>query len=178
LVQPEDREEAFERIGEWLQKNGRDYIKICDPYFRPQDLGSLKLILSINPKLHVTVVTSLKPQPRESPDSQLKDVYRSYWKKHFSDQSPPRTEFVIVGGRADQLPEHDRWWLTDGAGLRFGGSLSVYGQRSSEISELTTDEVAERLSTTDAYINRTATEQRDQINLSVFRNLTQDSVNA
>jgi hypothetical protein len=62
---------------------------------------------------------------------------------------------VIVGTKSGQLPIHDRWWLTKGAGLRLSTSFNGLGvSRDSEVSTLTESEVLDREAQTGAYLNR------------------------
>jgi hypothetical protein len=160
---PQDVLSKGEYLEQWLRNNGKEYLKICDPYFGPKDLGILKIVLSAAHDLQVTVVTSLKQQQQEKLEWPADEFYLRYWQRHFSDQAPPQTEIVVVGGRAGELPVHDRWWLTNGAGLRLGSSFEGIGKsRDSEISVLTDSEVAERLEITDAYITRQKREHRGE----------------
>jgi hypothetical protein len=138
-----------------LTTNGREYLKICDPYFGPKDLEVLQLVLSTAPKLEVTIVTSRKQQEKDKVSWPYEEYYSSYWEKHFSNQTPPKTEVVVVGGRSGELPTHDRWWLTNGSGLRFGSSFSGLGKsRDSEISRLSGTEIQERMLITAEYTTR------------------------
>ena len=83
--------------------------------------------------MEVTIVTSRKQQDQEMAVVPLDDYYLRYWRKNFSDQPPPATEVVVVGGRSGELPTHDRWWLSTNCGLRFGSSFSGWGKsRDSE----------------------------------------------
>lgn len=155
IVQAEQRDQALEHLREWLRTNGREYLKICDPYFGPKDLDVLQLVLSSAPDLEVTIVTSRKQQDQEKVLWPWDEYYLNYWQKHFSNQKPPQTEIVVVGGRNGELPTHDRWWLTKDKGLRFGSSFSGLGKsRDSEVSELNPSEVAERLRLTEMYTTR------------------------
>ena len=141
IVGAEQRGRAIDFIEEWLRENGKDYLKICDPYFGPKDLDILRIVIASGKHLRVTIVTSLKQQQQEKVEWPGDEFYLRYWHKHFSDQPPPTTEVVIVGGRSGELPVHDRWWLTNGAGLRLGNSFGGIGKsRDSEISILTDSE--------------------------------------
>ena len=119
------------------------------------DLEALRLVLESKPELRVSVVSSRRQQEEEQVEWPLEKSYSRYWTKHFSDQDPPQTEFVIVGTKSGQLPIHDRWWLTKGAGLRLGKSFNGLGvSRDSEVSSLTESEVLDREVQTSAYLNR------------------------
>lgn len=155
IVDSGERDRAIEYLREWLRDNGKDFLKICDPYFGPKELEVLQLVLSAAPNLQVTIVTSRRQQEQEKVQSPPDEYYLDYWRRNFSQQQPPSTEFVVVGGRNGELPTHDRWWLTEGKGLRFGSSFSGLGKsRDSEISELSPSEIAERLQITEMYSTR------------------------
>ena len=53
--------------------------------------------------------------------------YLEQWRR-ISDQEPPDTEIVIVGTESSgKSPIHDRWWLTQGGGLKIGTSFNSLG---------------------------------------------------
>jgi hypothetical protein len=155
IISAEERQKGIEYLRVWLRNNAREYLKICDPYFGPKDMEVLQLVISEAPGLTVTIVTSGRQQRQEKVEWPFDEYYLRYWHKHFSDQEPPKTEIVVVGGKSEDLPIHDRWWLSKGCGLRFGSSFSGVGKsRDSEISELTHEEIEDRLILTDAYTTR------------------------
>jgi hypothetical protein len=155
IIRAEQRDKAIDYVRTWLRTNAHEYLTICDPYFGPKDLEILQLVLSSVPNLHVTIVTSRKQQEQEKVEWPWDEYYAKYWRKHFSDQAPPKTEIVVVGGRTGDLPIHDRWWVTKNKGLRFGSSFSGLGKsRDSEVSELDSSETEERLQLTQMYITR------------------------
>jgi hypothetical protein len=107
------------------------------------------------PEIKVTILTSRKQQDQEKVQWPWDDYYLKYWHKNFSDETPPKTEIVVVGGKNGELPIHDRWWLTKGSGLRLGSSFGGVGKsRDSEISVLAPIEAEERLQRTDSYLTR------------------------
>jgi hypothetical protein len=56
------REDGKRFIRNWFSKESFKYLKICDPYFGPDDLEILKVILSLQPNIKVQVLTSHKHQ--------------------------------------------------------------------------------------------------------------------
>ena len=90
----------------------------------------------------------------------LDETYRNHWRTRLSDQDPPDTEIVIVGTKSKhELPIHDRWWLTKGAGLRMGTSFHSLGVgRDSELSSLTSEDTLAFEREVDRYLTRS---QRD-----------------
>ncbi|MDC7767147.1 hypothetical protein POL82_27070 (plasmid) [Priestia aryabhattai] len=164
VVKPGKREEVLEFLGGWFKENIKDYLKICDPYFGPQDLEVLKILLSVKPQCKVEILTSKQHQDKQKFNTTLDEAYRNYWKMNISDQQPPKTDIVIVGTTSGgQLPIHDRWWITKGGGLRIGTSFNSIGiSRESEISVLVESEATEREAEVDKYLYFTEREYNGQ----------------
>ena len=130
----------------------KGYLKICDQFFGPDDLEVLMILQSANPKCKVYILTSKKHHEQEgiaSPD----DAYQQCW-RHISDQDPPETEVVIVGiDSSGKSPIHDRWWLTEGAGLWIGTSFNSLGKtQDSTIKRSSEAEAAQQASNVDQYL--------------------------
>jgi len=152
-----DRGKVLSRLRDWFEQNVEEYLKICDPYFGPEQLEILLLLKSTKPDCRVEVLTS-QEHHREvaAPWSQS---YRDYWRSNVSqDQDPPDTYIVILGTGSGKLPIHERWWLTKGGGLRMGPFSHLGITRTSEISLLTPDEAALREAEVDQYITRSTTD--------------------
>ncbi len=155
VIRAGEREKAIRFLKDWFEREVRDYLKICDPFFGPDDLGVLQLLRSVNPTCRVYILTSKKhhddiPAPWE-------DTYRTHWRLKVSEQQdPPDTEVVVVGIKSGgEPPIHDRWWLTRGAGIRIGTSFGSLGiSKESEISYLTEEEARTRESEVDRYLQR------------------------
>ncbi|MBZ5562259.1 MAG: hypothetical protein LAP13_07540 [Acidobacteriia bacterium] len=155
IIHAGQRPDAIEYLRCWLQENASRYLKVCDPFFGPKDLGILKLVLEAVPSLAVSIVTSRKHQDHEGVACPWSETYRRFWEKNFSDQTPPATEVCVVGTRTGELPIHDRWWITEGKGLRLGTSFNSLGiLKDSEISILRDDEVTKCEAETDQYMLR------------------------
>ena len=60
IIKAGQREEALRRVREWIEETAQEYLKICDPFFGPEDLEILQVILSVKPTLFVQILTSLK----------------------------------------------------------------------------------------------------------------------
>ncbi len=89
--------------------------------------------------------------------------FGQYWRQQISDVSPPDVQVVVIGLPNGDSPIHDRWWISDGTGLRMGTSANSAGVgKVSEVSVLTPIEAAEREARMDEYINRT---KRDHLGL-------------
>ncbi len=57
LIHSGQREVALQFIREWLMNNASAYLKICDPYFGPDDLEALQLVIGSSPNIMVSVLT-------------------------------------------------------------------------------------------------------------------------
>jgi hypothetical protein len=140
LVEPGQREKGIDFIKDWLTSSVSDYLIICDGYFSVDDLEVIKLVASINPACSIEILTSLQHQKKEGIEQPWSNAYRTYWNFKISDAPPPDTTITVAGIQgSENLPIHDRWWLTKGTGLRLGTSLNGLGGRSSEISLVESD---------------------------------------
>lgn len=138
-----DFEEAKNLIKQWLISNLGNELLIADGYFNEEDLWILQEVLSINPKCQVHILTS---QKNKTKSSNIQQEFLDYWKFHVSHSTPPLTEVVLASFEISQLsPIHDRWWISESAGLRIGNSSHGLGKsRISDISDLAPDEVEVR----------------------------------
>ncbi len=171
LVRAGERERAIQFLRNWFEREVRDYLKICDPFFGPDDLEILQILRSVNPTCKVLILTSKKHQEQERVTQPWSDTYLTHWRIRISDQAPPDTEIVIVGTESTgELPIHDRWWLTNGAGIRIGTSFNSLGVgRDSEISYLSEDEARVRETQVDRYLQRIEREHKgDKLLYSLF----------
>jgi hypothetical protein len=150
------REDGKRFIRNWFSKESFKYLKICDPYFGPDDLEILKVILSLQPNIKVQVLTSHKHQLQVLAGRVQESAYRDAWYALVSDQSPPDTDIYVVGTKSSgALPIHDRWWVTDKGGIRMGTSYNSLGtKQDSEISLLSPEEANNREEDIDNYILR------------------------
>jgi hypothetical protein len=155
FVKAGERERALKYLADWLER-AQEYVKVCDPYFGLDDMELLRLVLAANPRLRVQVLTSAKHLKSEGIDESYKKAFRHFWKTRISEQEPPETEVVVVGTESsDAFPIHDRWWFTNGGGLRIGTSFkSIGGGKDSEISVLDEEEKRINESVVDRYLGR------------------------
>ena len=130
VLGPRDRSTAVEYLRSWLRDEVGESVWLCDPYFSLADLDFLRLVLLEAPDSKVTILTSRKTFGRVSNE----DVEREW--QRVLDQDPPVTEIIVINDVGDdRSPVHDRWLLTDTAGLRLGTSFSSLGAgRITEIS--------------------------------------------
>lgn len=154
LVRYNEREKALEFIKEWIENNVRTYLKICDPYFGPDELGLLlQMINNSVPSCEVYLLTSLGHQDKNN-NLSIDEQYTEYWKS-ISDQCPPETKIVAVGTKTNISPIHDRWWISDSSGLRLGTSFNSIGiKRTSEISLIDENECRLKEDEIDIYLKQ------------------------
>lgn len=144
IVDSSSPEKAKGLIINWLINHLKDYLFIADAYFGLEDLWVLQEINAINPKCRVFILTS-KEHNRKYPQP-WDEEYSNYWRINISEQDPPPTKITIIGVQSTgKSPIHDRWWVTNGAGLRMGTSLQSLGEkRISEISDMDVFEAKEK----------------------------------
>jgi hypothetical protein len=121
------------------------------------------------PACKVSILTSKKHQSQVS--QSFEDSFRTQWYVNISDQDPPTTDIVVAGMESTgALPVHDRWWISNGSGIRIGTSLNSLGiGSSSEISILTSDEAKAREREIDQYLNRERREyNKERIQYTLF----------
>lgn len=150
-----DRRNALQYIADWLSSNAVEYIKYADPYFGPDDLEFLRMVLAKCPECKIYIITSkLGLKKKNALDA---DTFHDCWRK-LVDQDPPETEIIAVGlDNNDKGLFHDRWILSKGCGIRIGTSFSSIGiGKLSEISEM---EPA-KASTCELYIDKFIEKQR------------------
>jgi hypothetical protein len=127
LIRAGERERGITYLRDWFETQVKDYIKICDQYFSPDDL---ELILKLGPakrRCKYYILTGKTQHDKLgilSPDI----AYLEQWRR-ISDQDPPEIEIIIVGVEpSGKSPIHDRWWLTNGGGLLIGTSFNSLGK--------------------------------------------------
>ncbi|WP_133164214.1 hypothetical protein [Solimonas fluminis] len=134
VVRPDTRDAALLFVRTWLRRNAKGYLKFCDPYFSPDDVGLFRLVLSECPDFSIKVLTS--KSELEKKQALLADAFLAQWRLE-CDQEMPEVEVIAISNEQGQGLVHDRWLLTEGAGLRFGTSFNSLGmQKLSELSEM------------------------------------------
>lgn len=164
IIRSGEREKAEQFIRKWFEKNVKKYLKICDPWFGPEELDLIKLFTSLNPDVEIFILTSKKHQKQESVSGSIEEHYRNKWRLNFSDNDPLSTDFIIVGTKSSgALPIHDRWWISEKGGLRFGASFNGIGiKKDSEISILSADESINFEKEIDKYLNNSKREHQGE----------------
>ena len=133
VIRSGEREKAIGFLRGWFEKNVGESVTIVDPYFGPGDLWVVRLVMETNAGANVRIVTG-GAAGRDSDLGAASDVYGSEWRR-FCDQSPPHTEILRVAFvDSGATPIHDRWILSEFAGLRIGTSLNSIGSKLTELS--------------------------------------------
>lgn len=161
IIKPGERENALQYLKEWFSQKVQNYLKICDPYFGLEDLEVLQILNSVNPTCRVSILTSKKHQ--SNVQQPIAETFRNHWKIRISEQEAPDTEIIIVGTKSTGAsPIHDRWWLTEGSGIRIGTSFNSLGIKTSEISVLSHKEAVSREKEIDQYLRREKREYNNE----------------
>lgn len=135
IVEPGDRTEALKICRQWLSQHLGDSLRICDPYFTPSDLVILKWILEVNPSAKVEILMSKQNTDKLGQSEGFLEACNEAWKNE-SLMDPPETTITILSYReSNQAPIHDRAWLSDDAGIRFGTSFNSLGK--DKVSDMT-----------------------------------------
>lgn len=134
-----EREKAVGFLKKWFEANIEEELTIVDPYFGPEDLWLIQMMMVTDPHIRVKIMTGKSHNVNDG--GSLRDAYRDAWRTQ-CDYSPPETEVLLVRFvESDVAPFHDRWLFSKSAGLRIGTSFNSLGKRVSEISVLRNDEL-------------------------------------
>ena len=108
-------------------------------------------------------MTARLHQPVPPAGEDLEDMYSTGWRRMF-DQSPPKTEIVVIGGeKTKDSPIHDRWLVSGMSGLRFGTSLNTLGlTKDSEISEMSPADTEQKTAEIGQYLAREKTDHKGE----------------
>ena len=154
LVRRHDRDGAIIYIEQWLQKNARDELIYCDSYFSTKDIQLLRICLAYAPQCKITIIASRSHLQKQN--ELAEEPFLRAWRSQ-CDQDPPETE--VIAPAFVEFPNkhvlHDRWLLTENAGLRLGTSFNSLGmERLSEVSEIDPGMVTALLEQVEKYRSR------------------------
>jgi hypothetical protein len=137
VIEPGERTKAIDLIARWIGDLRPESVRICDPYFSPNDLDIIKLISQVSPGTTIQILAGEKKQLELGMHIACDVEYQQHWRT-LSQQNAPTTDIVIAGlANNHECPIHERWILAGGKGLRLGTSFSGLGKvRVSEISYL------------------------------------------
>ncbi|WP_028886978.1 hypothetical protein [Teredinibacter turnerae] len=145
LVGQNQIEDAADFVGSILISKDVDELQIVDPYFSIGDLKFIGDSIQRDPNVSITILTSLFRMKKIESDSGqgVDDTVYEFWIQNINSQSVPSIKIIFIGLETspEKMPIHDRWWLFDNEGLRFGGSVNGLGvMRVQEISKIDTQE--------------------------------------
>ncbi|MGN7382948.1 hypothetical protein [Paenibacillus sp. SAFN-117] len=129
-----ERDAAIDFLRCWLSDYATEYVKIYDAYFGPTDLELLKYIPQ---NVDVKILCSSKQKDLDI--TSIHEKYKLEW-KNICDQNPPETMVYIYSTPSGRTPQHDRFIVTDKAGLVLGTSLNGLGSRDTIINMIDHDE--------------------------------------
>ena len=134
------RSEALLTVQDWISNNGRDYLKIYDPYFSVTDIGILK---HVQQDVQVFIITSWKAQKGISPgDRSIEIAYRKAW-EGVSHHEPPWTQIIITGIKSSgDSPLHSRYLVSKQVGIYLGTSIGGLGEKHTDLRMLSEPEAA------------------------------------
>ena len=161
VIRSGERDKAILFLKRWFQGNLDEVVTIVDPYFGPDDLWVVRLIMESDPSVDVRIMTGCADE-RQSATVAVSDSYRSKWRK-LCDQDPPYTEVLQVSFvDSGKTPIHDRWIFSKSAGLRLGTSLNSIGTRLSELSAMDSKELDKVRDSVDGYLKRNIRQEDGQ----------------
>lgn len=166
IVHSDNRDEALDFIREWLDKNGKEYIKVCDPYFSKNDIDIISLFSNLENEYVIHILTRLDYLKSKSSDSN--ESFEGEWYS-ISDQSPPETYIYGIEKTDGHDHIHDRWLITKGNGLRIGTSFNSLGNKMSEISVMTSDDAENCETELDRYLNGHVMHNGKRVRKTVFQ---------
>jgi hypothetical protein len=136
---------AVNFIKSWVSSKSNGDLLIIDPYFSIEDIKVIGEAIGKDPDFEIKILTGLdrKKDLLEHSDD-ISDSVNIYWEENVISGPLPEIEFLFVGAQSkrDQLPIHDRWWISGNSGIRAGTSICGFGKKISEITILDSDEVA------------------------------------
>lgn len=130
-----ETKKAHNLLRTWLSENPFSHLRICDPYFKTEDMILLKSFFDIKPNLKISILTH-KQQYEDL------EVFQRMWNSISSELTGEmKIVTVCIEEEQGKSPIHDRWWVLydDETGEKIGrrlASINGLGKRISEISEM------------------------------------------
>ncbi|OLV16868.1 ATP-binding protein [Deinococcus marmoris] len=156
LVQPGQRDEAIKFLKTWLEDNLSQTLLISDPYFGPEELELLRLVVEINPTCVIRILTSRKHLQQEKIVLPYDETFSNYWRNHIMEFEMLDTKIVVADVEGSSgSPIHDRWYITENAGLKLGTSYNSLGISSiSGLNVMDSEEHAQNTAALEQFIIR------------------------
>lgn len=133
-----EAERAKRWMQNWLNDNVEDYLKVCDPYFGPEELEYFKYVPL---DCRILVVTTDRYLTVEDNVDRVKEELELHWREVTS-RALPNVQFVIVPRKLEDR-FHDRAIITSHTGLDIGQSLNGLGKSHGKITVLSEEDAKE-----------------------------------
>jgi len=161
-----NRDECVEFLASWLS-NCSDDIILCDPYFGPDQLGFLRLIVANCPSCSLTILTSKAFLVENSALSD--ESFLRKWNE-MMDQDPPATTIIATSYLSTaKSPIHDRWLICGNRGVALGTSFGSLGTgKLTGIVPMTSEHVTSVASILDRFIDGERTIDGTKVGYSSF----------
>ncbi|MCU0486034.1 MAG: hypothetical protein MUC85_07960 [Anaerolineales bacterium] len=138
IFKPGESEKAKKWLTDWLASNAKQYLKICDPYFGPDEIEYLKHCPE-NLKILI-ITTDCNFDLRDGPQAIAQSLELTW--NRISARKKPLLQVIIVPKTFEDA-FHDRAITTQGGGLDMGQSLNGLGKKFGKIGILTNQEAKE-----------------------------------
>lgn len=153
IIRNGDRERFLDHVGIWAKEQSNSVVRISDPYFGPSEIELIRLIATNSANVKFKILTS-KEHIRKLNLNDVAEAFEQAWLEISDDFIPEITISVIGVGNIGKHPIHDRWMVSEKGGLRLGtSSNSMGGMRTSEVTNLTADEAADRIIEIDRFLD-------------------------
>jgi hypothetical protein len=133
-----EAERAKKWLQDWLSKNVEGFLKICDPYFGPEEL---EYLIYVSSDCRVLIVTTDRYLAVGNNPDRVKDDLERHWREVTS-LACPNVQFLIVPRQLEDR-FHDRAIITLHAGLDVGQSLNGLGKSHGKITVLSEEDARE-----------------------------------
>ncbi len=133
-----ETERAKRWLQDWLSENVKEYLKICDPYFGPEELEYL-MYVPLDCRILI-VATDCYLKVGDNAD-RVKRELELHWRA-LTSRAFPNVQFLIVPRKLEDR-FHDRAIVTLHAGLDIGQSLNGLGKAHGKITVLSEEDARE-----------------------------------
>ena len=119
-----EEEKAKSWVTKWIKEHAKEYLKLVDPYFGPDEI---EFLIDVPRDIKVLIVTT-KERFADTEDDDIQAIFLNAWKLR-GRGNPPLINLMIVPKDSKNL-FHDRAITTRDAGLDIGQSLNGLGKKS------------------------------------------------
>lgn len=150
-----EREQMMAALEKWIESQEElDRVRICDPYFGPDDLWVARILYKYWPGLSLDILTSFEhlDKIKKNDEGSFSQAFRNECEGAID----PTIRVVVCGFDGDgKSPVHDRWMVGKESGLRLGSSFNGIGKsRLSEISNMDEASCNDAIQKLDPFLNQ------------------------